>query len=185
MALEGYERFVTISDSEQLRIAFLSLTAPRRVYVLESLPGGEGANLRSNLVRLGHSAVTVPDLAMVHVLEKANVALCGCDTLYSTHFVNKLGTRLLSLAATSLGRPLFVCTTMWKVNYSSPEHRSLLAYDFVNTDQRQGVKRKSNQTPPLFESIKNSDVLFVTEDGVLTADQVFKALSGRLSRLFG
>lgn len=166
-ALSGYQKFVAISNSEHIRLALSSLAPPRSVYVLESLPGGEGTSLRSSLVKLGHSATVVPDLAMAHVLEKADAAICGCDALYRNHFVNKLGTRPLSIVARSLGKPLFVCATMWKVEVR--QHRDV---------------RETSRVAPIYENINNSSALFITEDGIFGSDQVYDALATRLRRLF-
>jgi len=70
-----------------------------RVLCTVSLPGGEGRALARRLERAGFESEVVSDAAMASAAERADVALVGADAVTETGAVNKVGTRLVALAA--------------------------------------------------------------------------------------
>ena len=64
-----------------------------------SLPGGEGRALSRRLERAGFSSEVVSDAAIASAAERADVALVGADAVTEDGAVNKVGTRLVALAA--------------------------------------------------------------------------------------
>ena len=70
-----------------------------RVLCTVSLPGGEGRTLARRLERAGFEAEVVSDAAIASAAERADVALVGADAVTEDGAVNKVGTRLVALAA--------------------------------------------------------------------------------------
>ncbi|MBI4728566.1 MAG: hypothetical protein HY775_03580 [Acidobacteria bacterium] len=68
-----------------------------------SLPGGEGRVLSRRLEREGFESEAVPDAAIAGACERADLALVGADAVSEAAVVNKVGTRLVALAAREAG----------------------------------------------------------------------------------
>lgn len=68
-----------------------------------SLPGGEGRALARRLERDGFAVEVVPDAAVARACARADVALVGADAVTESAAVNKVGTRLVALAARDAG----------------------------------------------------------------------------------
>jgi translation initiation factor 2B subunit (eIF-2B alpha/beta/delta family) len=79
-----------------------------RVVCTASLPGGEGRALARRLVRAGVAADVVPDAAIAQAAAAADVALVGADAVTEEAAVNKVGTRLVALAARDAGIGCYV-----------------------------------------------------------------------------
>lgn len=73
-----------------------------------SLPGGEGRALARRLTRAGFSSEVVSDAAIASAAERADVALVGADAVTEDGAVNKVGTRLVALAAQDAGIGFYV-----------------------------------------------------------------------------
>jgi translation initiation factor eIF-2B subunit delta len=117
---------LTHSSSEAV---FETLLAARRigrgfqVIVTESRPLCEGAGLARRLEASGISAGVVIDAAMARAFDAADVAITGADSVNATHVVNKVGTRLLALAARHAGKPAYVlCPSMKFWDREAPAH---------------------------------------------------------------
>lgn len=68
-----------------------------------SLPGGEGRALARRLERAGFATEVVPDAAIAAACARADLALVGADAVTEAAVVNKVGTRLVALAARDAG----------------------------------------------------------------------------------
>lgn len=68
-----------------------------------SLPGGEGRALARRLERDGWDVDLVPDAAIAVEAGRASLALVGADAVGESAVVNKIGTRLVALAARDAG----------------------------------------------------------------------------------
>lgn len=79
-----------------------------RVVCTASLPGGEGRSLARRLEREGIAAEVVADAAIAEASGRATVALVGADAVTEDTAVNKVGTRLVALAARDAGIPCYV-----------------------------------------------------------------------------
>lgn len=109
-------RVITLSNSSTVAAALPSLD-PREVVVLESRPGGEGAELAEILKRsLGPDRVTLePDAAMGKLVERCDAALVGIDSFDSVgSVVHKVGTLPLALCCREAGIPFYAAGHSFK-----------------------------------------------------------------------
>jgi translation initiation factor eIF-2B subunit delta len=79
-----------------------------RVLCTVSLPGGEGRALSRRLERAGFAVEVVPDTAAARACAEATTVLVGADAVTEDAAVNKIGTRLLALAAQDAGIGFYV-----------------------------------------------------------------------------
>lgn len=102
---------VTLSASMAVERMLIHLHAEGKLaglFVLESRPLGEGMLLAKRLAERGISVTAAVDAALDRVLEKADVALVGADCIDGQVVVNKIGTKLLALAARAQAKPCYV-----------------------------------------------------------------------------
>lgn len=79
-----------------------------KVVVGESLPGGEGARTAEALSRSGTAATVVPDATLGQWAAAADAVLLGADAVTPRGVINKVGSRLLALAAKVERTPCYV-----------------------------------------------------------------------------
>lgn len=130
-------RIFTLSRSETVTEALVR-AKPSRVVVAESLPGGEGSDVADRLKEAGLEVSLVPDAAMAVAMDEFEIdlAVVGADAvLPSGAVVNKVGTRLLALAA----------------NEESVGMYAICAEDKVSTDEAIELERTDTPGVPLFE----------------------------------
>ncbi len=110
--LRGAETVMTFSYSSTVREA-LKGKPEVRVITPESKPLSEGVRLARELAEGGLRVTLIADAAIASFIGEADAALVGADgVLADGSIVNKVGTRLLALAAADEGVPLYVvCTT--------------------------------------------------------------------------
>ena len=103
-------RILTLSDSSTVE-AVLRAAAPWRVWVLESLPGGEGHVLAARL-----SAEVIPDAAMGRVVPEVDCALAGIDAFdQAGAILHKVGTLPLALCCARFGKPFYAVGHSFKL----------------------------------------------------------------------
>lgn len=113
------KRVVTISFSSTILEA---LRGSRRfVCVAESRPGGEGARMVRALRRRGAHARVIPDSAVAAWVARAGAVVLGADAVTAHGVVNKIGSRLLALAARAEDLPCYVVSDTSK--FAVPPHR--------------------------------------------------------------
>ena len=101
---------VTLSDSSTVEAA-LGALQPRRVLVLESRPGGEGAHFAA---RVGGQVV--PDAAAGLAAEQADLAIVGVDAYDAAGAIlHKLGTLPLALACRRFRKPFYAAGHTFKL----------------------------------------------------------------------
>jgi translation initiation factor 2B subunit (eIF-2B alpha/beta/delta family) len=86
------------------------LRAQRRIEEIVctvSLPGGEGRPFARRLESEGFEVTVVGDAEIGRAAESATIALVGADALTEEAVVNKVGTRLVALAARGAGIPCY------------------------------------------------------------------------------
>jgi len=106
----------TISDSSTVADVVLGVGV-KNVVVTESRPQMEGRNLAERLAGMGVNVLLVVDAAAAMFMESADVAVVGADSvLYDGSFVNKVGTRMVALAAWDQGVPFYVVCSTSKFN---------------------------------------------------------------------
>ncbi|MBI3695611.1 MAG: hypothetical protein HY238_12330 [Acidobacteria bacterium] len=99
---------ITLSHSSTVEAALPG----RRVYVLESLPGGEGRTLAA---RLG--AELVPDAAMGRIVPSVDCALVGIDAFdRSGAILHKVGTLPLALCCAHFHKPFYAAGHSFKLS---------------------------------------------------------------------
>lgn len=116
MTLIGDESraFTHSRSSTVLLVIKMALKAGKRLAVIatESRPMMEGRALATELSGLGANVTLIADADAAGGIEQADLVLLGADALTPSHVVNKIGTRLIALAARELGKPVYVvCDT--------------------------------------------------------------------------
>jgi translation initiation factor 2B subunit (eIF-2B alpha/beta/delta family) len=157
--LVSESRVLTLSRSETITEALLQARPPW-VGVAESRPGSEGRVVADTLAQAGIAVTVFPDAAMGAAIvdRDVEVALVGADAvLPSGAVINKVGTRLLALAARAGDVPMY----------------AVCAEDKIAGDEAIELERADTSGVPLFEVTPPQ--LFagiVTEHGVMTPDAV-------------
>ena len=111
---------ITLSNSSTVRDALLAIR-PRSVRILESLPGGEGAEMAAALRKgsgraagLANVAV-IPDSAMGNAVPRIDCALVGIDTFdRAGTILHKLGTLPLALCCHHYKKPFYAAGHSFK-----------------------------------------------------------------------
>ncbi len=111
---------ITLSNSSTVRDALLAIR-PRSVRILESLPGGEGAEMAAALRKgSGRAAglaniALIPDAAMGNAVPSVDCALVGIDTFDRTGAIlHKLGTLPLALCCRHYKKPFYAAGHSFK-----------------------------------------------------------------------
>ena len=177
--LSGYRCILTHSYSSTLATA-IELCEDLKVIATESRPGFEGVRLAERLASSGFDVTLIVDSAASYILERGEVdaVVVGCDAILDDcSIVNKIGTRMIALAARETGTPFHVVTDLWKAavhGFSFEEHPPEEVY---------GRKvEEINVRNPYFERIPPKLVSkFITDEGVLTS----RMLKEKLLELWG
>lgn len=123
--LEAISTEVTIlthSFSETVLTALLHAKASGRrisVVVTESRPQLEGRTLALYLHRAGIPTTLIVDAAAAQLMATVTLAVVGADTICESGVVNKIGTRMIALAAQELNVPLFALAATSKFRPSN------------------------------------------------------------------
>jgi translation initiation factor 2B subunit (eIF-2B alpha/beta/delta family) len=147
--------YVTLSRSATVAETFAHGAAARRakhVFVLESLPGGEGRDQVRELQAAGVPATLVRDTEALEYVRRADALVVGADAVFSDGTLwHKTGTRALAEAARSAGVPVVVLAGTSKF--------------VLSPAPRRGPPRGFDATPGRMIS------LVITEDGPRRADR--------------
>ncbi|AGK61626.1 Translation initiation factor 2B subunit, eIF-2B alpha/beta/delta family [Archaeoglobus sulfaticallidus PM70-1] len=102
----------TISRSH---IVSEGLKSAKKVFVLESNPGGEGRLLADELELVGVEYVeVVPDAFMGYAVAESDYVISGADSISKHGFVNKVGTLPLALVARHYEVPFILAVPSYK-----------------------------------------------------------------------
>jgi len=97
-------------------IELLARIKPRRVIVSEARPAYEGVRVAKELVRAGISLTLITEAQMALFAHEADAVVVGADTILPEgDFINKIGTRLLALAARDAEVPFYSVSETLKV----------------------------------------------------------------------
>jgi translation initiation factor 2B subunit (eIF-2B alpha/beta/delta family) len=77
------------------------------VVATESRPAFEGRDLAKALAGEGMDVTLIADAAASVLLERSSHVLVGADMLTASYVINKIGTRMIALAASDLGIPMY------------------------------------------------------------------------------
>ena len=143
-----------------------------RIIVTESRPGLEGVKLAERLSNKGIEVYLVVDAAAAYVLEEVEAVAVGCDAiLEDASFLNKVGTHMLALASSELGRPFYVVSDTWKA--------AVYGVEVEEHDPKEVYSGKSpvKALNPYFEITSPKLVSgYVTEHGLLRPSEMKKLL---------
>src|SRR6266571_2478322 len=141
------------------------------VIATESRPMMEGRVLAEALAAEGMRVSLIADAAAAQLLDEVNLILVGADKVTPEYLVNKIGTRMITLAARERGVPAYaVCDTSKFTNadYFSGSDRDRRSSDELWPDAPPGVVVVNRYFEPvplaLFAAI-------ITEDGELSTDE--------------
>lgn len=140
------------------------------VIATESRPMLEGRALSRSLASEDISVTLIADAAAAVALKRVDLVLIGADKITPENLVNKIGTRMIALAARELGVPVYaVCDTSKFTAYSrSGLSASKRSADEVWPDAPQGVEVFNTYFEPTpldyFTGV-------ITEDGALQHGQ--------------
>ncbi len=97
-------------------IELLERVKPRRVIVTEARPFGDGVRVAKKLVHAGISTTLITEAQMALFVHEADAVVVGADTILPEgDFINKIGTRLLALAARDAEVPFYSAAETLKV----------------------------------------------------------------------
>ncbi len=106
---------ITYSYSSTV-VELLSRLRPRRVIVSECRPLNEGLRVARKLVSAGVSATMITEAQMALFVHEAGAVVVGADTIVTDgDFINRMGTRLLALAARDAEVPFYALSETLKV----------------------------------------------------------------------
>jgi translation initiation factor eIF-2B subunit delta len=139
------------------------------IITTESRPGMEGRRLAADLYDRGIKVMLITDAAAALALDRATKIFVGADTVTPENLVNKMGTRMIALAAREKGLPIYaLCDSSKFINLTD-----------TSVSQKQGSTAEVWEAAPEGVEISNRyfeptplNLItgFVTEEGVLTAD---------------
>jgi translation initiation factor 2B subunit (eIF-2B alpha/beta/delta family) len=158
-------RFMTHSRSSTLFNFFNSIKRKRDllVYATQSRPGSEGRLLAGELAVAGIRTVLIEDAEAMTHLPDTSALLVGADAIIPSGIVNKVGTRMIAIAARDLGIPVYCLSERIKIwPFDEP---------ILNNLKARVANSKSGDT--IFEIIPGS--LFdriVLETGPATFDSI-------------
>ena len=110
---------LTHSRSSTVLEAFLEAQAAGREFSIigtESRPMLEGRSLGESLAEKGIRVTLIADAAASLVMDQVDLVLVGADQVMPEHLVNKIGTRMIALAACESGLPVYAACDGSKFN---------------------------------------------------------------------
>jgi translation initiation factor 2B subunit (eIF-2B alpha/beta/delta family) len=113
------DTLITFSYSSAV-VELASRLRPRHMIVPESRPNREGLKMARELKTAGVAVTLITEAQMALMIHEADAALVGADTIMPEgDLVNKIGTRLLALAARDAEVPFFSAGETLKVHAPS------------------------------------------------------------------
>lgn len=161
------ERVLTLSRSGTV-LAAVRRANPEAIFVAESRPAREGVGVAEELAT-DHDVSLFVDAAIGHVVatEAVDTVLIGADAVLSDGtVVNKVGSRLAALAAADESIDCYAVCSRDKVTPDEPDLETRPPGEVYDGDADLRVRN------PTFEEVPADLVTIVTEDGVLSADDV-------------
>ena len=147
-------------------IELLSRVRPRRVIVPEGRPAGEGLRAARELVGAGISLTLITEAQMALFVQEADAVVVGADTILPEgDLVNKIGTRLLALAARDADVPFYSVTETLKV--AAPSQPKPFAAE--EGDRKEVSREKWLEVRNVYFELTPARLLtaYVTENGLL------------------
>jgi translation initiation factor 2B subunit (eIF-2B alpha/beta/delta family) len=149
------------------------------VIATESRPQFEGRRLAAALAGLGINVVFIADAAAAIELSRADFVLVGADTITPQFLVNKIGTRMIALAARELNLSVYALSDTSKLIdaelFSGAEgDRHSTAELWTDPTEGVVIMNRYFEPTPLHYFTK-----IITEDGLLDPVEARKRAEGR------
>lgn len=163
---KNYRTVLTISYSSTVIDALKDVD---KVIVLESRPAREGRKTAKILAREGVEIGYWVDAGMCKALEKVDAVLVGADTVAKDGFLNKLGTRPLSICAEKADIPFYVVCDSTKIlpdtipTTEGEEHPGEEVWSTSDIDGRENIRVMNDY----FELTEWKEQKLITEDGLV------------------
>jgi ribose 1,5-bisphosphate isomerase len=179
--LENYEAIMTLSWSSTVyhslsKIMQSSGSPTKKIIIAESRPLLEGQTLAVKLAKLGYRVELIIDAAMGRYTPKAEIAVCGADTVLADgSILNKVGTYLLALSCAKQPEaiPFVIATTTTKFSYSSlkedysPIIKERPPEEILADWEVKGIMPRN----VYFESVPAELIsMLITEKGIITSE---------------
>lgn len=148
------------------------------VVATESRPMLEGRSLATSLSSKDISVTLIADSAAAFAMSNVDFVMLGADKLTASYVINKIGTRMIALAAREQDLPVYaLCDTskFIREDYLVGTAREINSPDELWDDPPAGVKPENRYFEPTpieyFTGI-------VTEEGLLSADDARRRAEG-------
>lgn len=176
---KGVRRVMTLSWSSTVYAALTAMAGDlERVYVMESLPGGEGRVMARRLAGEGLDVVLIPDSSAGHYAGRVDALLAGGDAvLRDGSLVNKAGTSLAAHAVKAAGGGVYALVGLLKVDVRGV-HRGVREFE----ERREGY----TWSYVVFDVTPSTLVdLYVTPRGCYAPSEILEAAQRYLEELLG
>lgn len=117
LALMQGGTFLTMSYSGTVMTSLLHQKNDNEihVFVMESLPGGEGRITAKKLSKHNIPVKLVPDSMIGSVIDEVDCCIIGADAITPMGVMNKVGTRALAATCMSVGKQMYVLSSEFKI----------------------------------------------------------------------
>jgi translation initiation factor 2B subunit (eIF-2B alpha/beta/delta family) len=109
--------FLTLSYSSTIMTSLLHQKNENEihVYIMESLPGGEGRITAKKLSKHNIAVKLIPDSMLGSVIDEVDCCIVGADAITPNGILNKVGTRALAATCMSAGKTMYVLSSEFKI----------------------------------------------------------------------
>ena len=152
-------------------IGVLARVKPQRAIISEARPAREGLRAARRLVEEGVSVTLITEAQMALFVQEAEAVVVGADSIFPNgSFINKMGTRLLALAARSAGVPFYVVGETLKVSALSAPKRFVAE----EGNRKEVTKEKWLQVRNIYFEVTPGKLVtaYITDEGVLKPQEL-------------
>ena len=111
--LSGIKRLCTISSSKSVEHVIYKIM-PEMVYLSVGHPKNEGELFAEELLQNNINVVLFEDVFYSSIIKETQAVLSGADAMFDKYFINKIGTKCLSISANDENIPFFVVADKFK-----------------------------------------------------------------------
>jgi translation initiation factor 2B subunit (eIF-2B alpha/beta/delta family) len=167
-------------SSSVLRAAGFAKGNKVRFIVAESRPLFEGRKTARELARMGFAVTLISDAACSIFIEEADLVLVGADTILPDgSLVNKVGTKLIALAAYGRTIPFHAVTQRVKI---APDRKHFEIEEKEGREISRPIGKVTMRNPYFDVTPSKYVTAIITEDGIMHAKEV-RRFAQRLKRL--
>ena len=111
--LNGIKKLCTISSSKSVERVIYKIM-PEMVYLSVGHPKNEGELFAEELLQNNIDVVLFEDASYGSIIKETQAVLSGADAMLDKYFINKIGTKCLSIMANNENIPFFVVADKFK-----------------------------------------------------------------------